>query len=956
MISEELRKKVLKAFEGDYIGDTTFHDEEIEEISKFVKSTFNPITGVDVSSYLFYTCLVILIAQKSHNYGDDIDSDSEESHYYVELFGDILNDETITPYCSKIRLDEFFANHGKTWLRDQKGRTRRFKQTLLYNSFAPRYSLEAFTQMIFDSYTSKEIITTGFFDDSYELDNRPYIRFVDAYAKKLQGIKDIDQEVSLYDKMYHLSAAMRHGFTQDKERVAKLVSRTVTYIRKYFLKEPIYDDTYFSKLVSDYLTKEKVKENVYFGGTKIEKVRSISDWYAYYSLNVNEGINAPLLIKMPLLKLDSLDQYSNIRLYLSLDNRVIENIPVNIVGYDYNPHINPITIDVTKHLRQSTSAFSFKVEVYASESKDPIFSTDCKSSLIRPFLIFSEVSERENKEEIINPTLYHSIQVIIPTGLTQQFLNSNTFEEATRIKDNVYHLSPKMNEYLSFGDKTVYFIDALKESTYAINGQLSNKLSFESSSGSKYEVYRNVKSIKITPSKEYYGGTDEFKIRITNISNAHTKKTKNYSFLLNNNIRRDGIILNSSCYDFINKYGVNIVDIVRCSDEKVLTKVSYFCGNYKANFHEESITENGALNLNLFLNDDKVLSGEYIVQDKNAYFQLDFGTLVITLPYICFELKGCNNSSRVYLTNQTKCQNIYAPREGQGDVLSLPASKITIKNTTDYTVTILCDDEKIEANNGEYLVGEYLKKCIDKSSVIKLLLKDKNGRKKEYKIYQLFSQEYVDPKGLSIVFDDNTFYYQINGFIGDINPAFRIDIYNKEESTEENPLTTEPIFLEGLSGSFKIKNFQEGYYNAILRRAVYEFVEYKAKGVLIRRESDNYAFAFGDPNKTMYSNSVFRLEKITDLCKPKEMKEYSIKNIKFLKYGIYPVFEADLVLGGRRNRLPIFVVFKNVQNAVLYSNYDDDKKLFMNRITKEIVVDPAPDCISIRSVYIHEEE
>lgn len=958
MISEELRNKILKAFEDDYIGDTIFADDEISEISAFVRTIYSPSRGVPISSYLFYICLSILIVHKSRNYGDDLDLDNEENHYWVDLFGAILNDETIVPYNNqKLQLDNFFKSYGKTWLKDEKGRSRRFKQTFLYNSFAPKYSIEAFIELIFDAYTSKENVLTGFFDDPFEVDSKPYINFVKDFSNKLRGIKDLDENVCLYNKWYHLSAAMRHGFAQDQEKVAKLVSRVVSYIKKYFLNEIIFDGTYFSKIVSDYFTKIQIRQLPCKNNEKVEKVRSIVDWYAYYSWDVQDGCDARLFIKLPLLKLDSINQYSNPILYLSLDGKQIYSKKIDIVGYDYNPHINPICIDITQYLEHADKNLNFKIEIFSSDRNDPIFSTDIKSSLTRPFLLFTNLSERENKDEIINPTSFTAIQVIIPSGLVHEFLDAESFQEAYRIRNNVYRLVPKLNEYISIGEKTVYFVDASKEAVVEIEGIKIDRISFESASGTRYVAYSSITSINIASvSKEYYGQTHEFEIRITNISDNQKKTIKKYGLYVDNEIRKNGISIDACDYDFICTYGINTFEIVRCWDDKVVTKISYFFADICVELDSDSVSTNGFVNVSLFKNKKKILSSEYKISEKNAYYQLDFGTIVVLLPYISFSFEGFNDNSLVYLTEQTKCQNIYSPKDGGGQILSLPACKIFLKNTAAVNVKIMIDEYEIIPNGNEYNVGKYLKDCLFKSSTIKLICTGiNNDLTKIFPIYKLYSQEYVDQNGLAIVYDNGIFYYQISGFIGETNPLFKIEIFDNQSSTEKFPLITTPVILEGLSGAFTIDNFEEGYYNAILKRIVYEFVDYKEKCVLLRKESEDYEFVFGDPIKTIYNGRIITLGKIRDLCKPKEMRDYKIKDIKFIKYGIYPVFTGVLCFGNGKKCLQVEFTRKDGHNIVLYSNYDQGRRMFMNRKSKEIVSEQAPECDEIRSVYVKED-
>lgn len=946
MISEDLRLKVKNAFNKDFIGDVIFSTDEIDELLIYVKQEYRNGQHISPSLYLFYMCLVIIIIDKSRNYGSD--NETEEKHYWEDIFREILNDEKIIPYNSgNIRLDEFFDRQHKILLRDSSYKTRRFKQTLLYNSFSPKYSLEAFIKIVFDAYVSVDNINTGFFEESYEIDKKPYEKFVEDFSNKLQGVKDLETSVFLYNQWYKLSAAMRHGFTQDKEKIAKLVSRTIVYIKKYFLKEPIYDGTYFSKIVSDYLTKEKIKNIDNNLIAKVERVRSINDWYAYYTRNKDDD-ESRLYIRMPLLKLNSINQYENIKYYLYLDNKIIETKSLDIVGYDYNPHINPIAVDITKYLRNTTDQLNFKIEIFAKGYNKPIFSTDDKSSLIRPFLIFTDSSQRENKDEIINPKAY--ILAIIPNGFVQKFLNSESFKDARRIIDNVYEIQANSNEYVSYANKTVYFVDVGKEIMPLVDGIKLERISFESTSGVKYDAYQKVSLVKIIPNKDYYSQSNKFEIYITNISDNQKIITKTYPLLMNNDLKSNGIVMKAEEYPELNNFGINTIEIIRCDNSKTVTRLSYFCGNFFVSLSEKGISKKDIVSVVLKRDNQIVLNEVYKISEKNAYYPFSLGHIIICLPYLEFKLDGLIESEKKYLTGSIIARKIYTP----GDLLSEECCSLRIKNMTDSHYKIFLDEEEIKETNGYYDIGKSLKNHIEKIIELYILYTNaKNEGNHKICIFKLYKDEYFDPNGLSITYDDGKFYYQITGFVGDKRPIFKIDLFDCENTCAENPLITNPFVLEGLSGSFTIDNFEEGYYKLIVKRMIFVKNDYKVQKILLRKVSEDDEYLFGDLDKSRFDGISLYLEKITNLCKTKDMKKYSIVDIKYIKHDVYPVYSGRLILDNKKNGLDVYFVYKE-RTIILYSDYENNKLMYFNENTKEITNCSNDNEKIIRSVYIKE--
>lgn len=927
--SSDLGKKIINAYYKNFIGDVVFDDDEIDEIKQYLFDEYHR-AGEMVKGYVFFKqCLMVVLVNNAKKWGDS----GDDRYFAQQNFKDIFDDETLT--WNDFDIVSFYARE-RNWLLDNKGRTHRYKQTILYNAFSPKRSIAAFVELIFNVLTDPINVKSGFFDNTYDEYPDDYLRFVERINSHFldSQISDSEEIVNLYNNTYKLTAAMRHGFQYDQTNVAKLTSRTVSYIKGHIAKENISDGTYYSELVKTFLSQVKIQVNDATKEViKAEKVRSIKDWYAYYSWSSDS--KPRVAIKMPILKLQSRDQYKNLKLILSLNDRVVLEKPIEIYGEDYNPHLRAIEIDVSDKLRTELTSYNFRINIF--DNDELIF--DTKEKLYRSFMIFSFGSERETNDVFLK--VKNNYIAIFPKNNAKIFNDEDTVDDAryyTAFGPNAFELLPKEGDYIEFDNKRVIFSESDKDPSLNVEFTEIPYIKFETPQESLLPVYRSVESMVLTPSLKTITAS-LITAEIVHINIDDGSKTTDKIYFDVSGDKKKAVKLITSEYSIFDNYGYFLIAFF-VGDKKV-AQLECLIGDYELRFEDKYPNKNGIHKGYFYENGIQIINEVFDQRNKVFFVDKCFGRVVCSIPYLEYRLVGIPGSSFTHLYKDKK--EIFFIN----DILDLSNVKLEIETSHRGELFLMVGDKKVEIINSTFDLSSLItKRSI--SNYIPLTIYLNNH---QYEFINIYTRESIIGDGTNLTFDSEKemFFYDLEGFIGDTYPMFQITIYDDDGANYQSPV------LYGITGEFKIEGFVDGLYYFKVKRII---DEEQLTGAYLYKYDVDY-LEFGDCNRVEYSDRRFVLTKCKNSKKQKvPFKDYYVDSFVFLGYQTFPVFRLSLYKGRSLISNSVFAVLKE-KTLVLYSKFENEElsnPIYFNSDSCQLSLEPKNGFEQLKSIYYEEEE
>ncbi len=935
-LTDELKKKIRLAFKLPQVGDILFDDEEIKEMTKYVKDIWLCYQGKVESLYFFKEVLFVLIVQISKKWGDAED----DSYFYKKVFEKILDDSSLTIHKFQGFVDYIQSERHSGWLKDNYGSTTRYKQTFLYNAFAPVDCINGFIDVIHNAYYDNSNAESGFFDETYEESPDSYEQFVKAYADKLRSVGEKEENVSLYGGSYKLSTAFRHAFIWDTVGMAKLVSRTITYIKNFYKTDIVDDGTYYSELVKKCLSYKKNEIKKRGLSEYVEKVRSIKDWYAFYYFDLEKK---KIYIKLPLLKLQSSNQYIKLYLYLLLNGHKIYAEDLNIVGNDYNPHINSICIDITNEIKKVKDSYNFSIDVYSEGNGKPIFTT--QKNLFRNIILFTSNSNKENRELFVNPNKYAFIVLFAPLYVAKSIFIDKKKEFFISLSniDNGYVIKPTPGDVLEFEKRIIYFIDSKGHSNSKIDGYCLHQLFFEHSLG-EFSIYNKVKQIVISQSFDLVNAGD-FIIQIANINENDVETLNSYGFTIDDNKKKE-YVFDVNKYPQINDLGINRISILRADNKKKIAQVEYYVADFNLEINDEHPGDNEMVNISIKNEEGVVI--EKLADIKNEEYRFNYlnGSVKVELPLLKFKFEGLKDAEFLYLSNlyeghRAKPILAYAPDNGVGDFLSVNNSYLVIKNRYRNQIRVFINDDEINKNADKYDIGHYIISNYRNKYKIDIHIGNRI-----YSIYKLYRNEAIVNDTIDLEYENGVFHYSINNYVGSSDSLFSIEIYDDEGNSFESDCLAE------LSGKFTIEGFTDGWYHYKVNRYIYTDEFEKQEPPLLDYKDD--CVEIGDVNPIRFNKRELIITKIAASGSIKE--PLKIKDILFLGYDDNgdPTYQGKLNGLGWKNFKISFIPGKTT--LVMYSNLNEMKHLYYDKNNKKLLIEKAEFSSKVVSVYYREKD
>ncbi len=676
----------------------------------------------------------------------------------------------------------------------------------------------------------------------------------------------------------------------------------------------------------------------------MDKVRSIKDWYAYYYLDYEkENGEGKLFIKLPLLNLDSLDQYRNLKANLYLNDGRIQTRPLEIRGNDYNPHINSLELCVQGLLGGNIEKYHFRITV--EDSTGVIF--DSLDSLYRDVILFDDFNRKECKDRFINPRDHQTMLAYCPQPNV-----STSFDALAKGSKGPgpFEISPSENDVILLNDgKRIIFVDSKGKSTCRVLGDELIRLKLDNKSVGLCNVFRSVQSIEIGKSFVFYQSGTILNVLIENIGKdgiqyktrlvpyAGTPQTEKY------------ILLSCEKYPELNENGLHRVSLIDIAGKKTIATISYFLQNISFECEGDRLCVNESTYIKLEIPGEENLTKYCNVTEEEVRHPTGWGTFLIDLPRLKYRIEGYKDRLDEFLSldpSGTKTSHFiaaYSSMDGAGDFLSLSDVQLCLQNFYKSGVNVYVNENEVPLKDGCYAIGPLLAKSKHSANVYIEIF--------HYKclICTVYREEFVNPKGVDLSFDETGFHYSINGFVGENPHYFLFRIYDDEGFSKE----TEPF--ADLAGSFDIEGFTPGYFHYSLYRMNYGAGWIKGKKLFDTASIGGGELReLGDVVPLMFENKKLCLMKVPSLGK---LRKTFLEKIKFVSYGDFgePLFQGYLNLPGKKRLVAYFVPDSRAlrlyrdKNKVDFFFYDKKERTLCDG-------KKTNDCEAVSSIYYEEQE
>ena len=933
-LEEETIKKINEAYSSEFIGDVVFDEEEIEDIKNEILNFSLKKDTKDFKDEIFlHKAIIVLVVQLAKNWGDS----NDDNHFDAVMSKDIFNDEKRFGLIKKYLISTYEMT--KKWLIDDTGaNTKRYKQTFLYNAFSPVSSINGFIGVVLDAYNDEDNEKSGFFDEPYEVNPEPYLKFTKDCARNFKSVKDNEEAVNLYGVSYKLTAAMRHGFVQQTETIARLISRTINYIEQFYRHESFLDGTYYSRLVTNRLTtvpKSNTKRRNYE-----PHANNINKWWADYYFDNSDG---GLSIKFPQVNLSENQDYTSIKVVSYCGEDVFDTKVLYVnKAHEYNKYINSFLIQIPPHiLSKCDNEFNFRVDIYNNENDDELlFSTN--ESLYSSCLLFVDNSHYKCKDLYVNPK--KEILAFIPTNMEKDISLTN-YKSYVYKSPVIYLLEPEDNESLIIGENEYLFTLREKDSSYNIVGK-EPKLPCLYDNGKQVinDVYKNIAFINIKPSLLF----NEAKLISLEWTNFYKNEYNSKKEIFNDDLSKL-ITLSRDEYPHICSPGLNTLTFKNEKTNKKILSIKYYIVDISFPILPKNfITKDGSFEIAVSIEEKEIFNGFVSSMNKELILDIDEGEkIIVSLPYFEFNVVGMKDSEKIFL-KQNNSLSVYKDR-----FLSLDGNYLIVKNNLNQDVAYYFGNSKIEekyVNDECRIYLPNINSFKGQKDFFPLTIHFNHKDYKDVELMKIFVSElcFTDiNNAFSLVYDDeeDKFFYNINNFIGRQYPFFRFELYKIDEDYENIEFYCETDILDSMDGEFTLPDFNPDLYN--VRLSLYDSHENKIK---ILGNADIY---LGDFDKCRFNNAVVLINKLSNKMKLKE--QYRIKNIIYLGYENYPYYRGELCVSNQKHGKVIIFLYK--KGAIeMYLNDTMEEKLRYDNIQRKISYNINENLEEIRSAYIDVEE
>ncbi len=884
----ELRDKIRKAMEANFIGDLQFDEFELEQMKNDCKSFYRRAQQSWSKIYRSEDIdeLIVLIVNIAKTWDDD-----KESHFWVKLFGEIFDDASISPIKFYNEFENSLKSHGKTLFLSKEGK-RMFREVFLLHAFAPDKSRDSFVRLLWNWYTDADVVGYDF-----QPNDPLYTEIAHFLDNKFSGEVNMDEDSSFEGKTYAIKSSFKYLFTQSKEQGIKLLNALFAFFDDIYFNGRYNNNSFYSESCYEIINRildesnDKVKRR-----KRIATEHIVSDYSKIYAAyEVDDSGNAAIFIPEIRAIDESADEYE---LEILNDDIVIFRTQDYIVGSDLKRKIKRISIPFNSFGKQEQQSLHFRVKMYTLQNgcmRRPIY--DSKESLYREFILFK--TSREIRLQNCKPNTYY---IVHPSDVQVEKLTTCSVHNINQFTSTII---AEENDYITGLTQQVFFNQQPKESHIIIDGRNIESILFVRDD-IDYPFYKTVKSLKLILDQSLK--LESVIVRVDNdnrfypLSNCATKDGNAYVIDLRK-INAEG-------------NGCHTIYISDSSKQKLLHKIVYYVNN-SLSFNATGngyVFDKNTINFAIQTNDSGINRALYSCNPQSGLeslsYPFDDGQIVFALPYIKWRI---DDSDEWYYGS-------YGRDLWREDDTIHSNCVIEIENCSRCNVSLLINDEEVlVSSSGKYLLGDALiEHTKNKSNDVFLRI-----GKSEFRLFTVYNKPFLSDIDIDL---DNKVIDLLPYFIGDALTQFSIVLENEDNRYEITSSASSTFDIDIVDGEYTVSVYIADFFGELETTPIFE------EDCII-----------GNPDKFYFAHSRIILNSFK---KPEggkiRLSNVFITDIQYLREeAIGTVYSGSLICN--RKRFPV-EVYKKGNSSLKFYIIDGDRLLSANfNIAKNEFVKDEPN-------------
>ena len=897
----ELLEKIKKAMDSTFIGDIQFDEDEIEQMKIDCRKRFLtfrldgyclPYELDDIDE------LIVLIINVSKTW-----SDEKENRFWVKLFGEILNNPSLSPAIFYDPFESAFEAHSKSIFRSYEGK-RMFREYFLFHAFAPINSRESFIRLLWNWYIDPTLINYDY--QSYD----PLYKEMAYFLNKVFiGDIDMDEDVALDGKTYALRSPLKYLFTEEIIIGIILLNKIFAAFDDIYFNGQYDDSSFYATCCYEVINKIYEENDEVLLRHKRDKskhtISSLNRIQAYYEF---DGSGKAYIFIPDVRAINERSSKYAIEVFND-DNLVFKSYNY-IVGVDFRRRLKKISIPFDYFGKWTKEIFHFRVKLYLSHNeneKELIY--DSKKSLYREFILFWR--NNEIKSRLIEPDTYY---VVHPSN---ENIKELTTCEVRPVNQYTSIVVAKEEDYISSAKQQVVFSKSLKDSHLIVDGHNIESIQFKCDEV-YYPYYDKIKSLKLildpsSKQENVFIGVDD-----DNQSYPLNRFATEYDNVYVIDLDDIGAI-DDGCHS------IYIFDI---SKTKLLHTFAYYLNRELlfdfSKTHYVFSEHKGELIIKKKVGKEIKLLCSCPLQSGKDYFTYPFenGELIFKLPYIKWRI---DDSKDYYYGSYGKDlwkDNDFIERY----------SLLKIENNSNYDVKLFVNDkEVITSLGGDYLLGICLfrQNSDENKDIILQIGEDK------YRLLTIYFEPQLSDIDIDI---EKKTINLLPYYIGNINEVFFVTIENEDHHYELMTDVTSTFDIDIAIGEYHISVYLIGLVNK------------KGENLLLDIED----YVLGNLHKIyfLHSHIVLKYFRISKIGKITFNKVY-INDIKYLREETIGVVYSGILMYNKKKAFPVEIYIKDSKSLTFYildgdnllpANYDYRKNVFVKDEIDEKNILPCSSC------------
>jgi len=910
-----LRKKIEDCFSNQelLLGDFDFKDEEIDDIKSFAYKALKSGKYGSETAEIVDMALIISIVNGLKKWDKDWDGGIFWNRVY-SLFDEdqILKDgKRISDILKSSKfyeaVDSIFKKNNRILFRSNNN-VRRFDQTFLFQSLAPKKSMDALIKLAWGMFINEDLL-----DYYYEEDLDFCNSIMKSIKNKLSHTNngDEDEVISFDGATYTLKKSVQYGIEQNPKS-ANLLNRILTYINAAYDNQEVLDN-HLGILVTDQVESLK-KASISNGNGGRRKERRFSEKYIKDinkispKFKCNDDIDdIRIYVHIPKVVLDSTKKYDYAFFKILNDGKKLYETSFDFKHIESIQTLKEINVDITNFINKING-----LEIVLKYDNQLIFDKSYSNN----YLLFKECNQIEGNcrkgfyylctDESFDMNCLHLI---------------NGYAE---IAPNIYSIETDEGDSID-GNNAVVFGTFKSNSVRFKDEPIINKYIKIKYENREVQLINNISDLTIFLKNDE--NPKAIVIYHTYIDKEGNKKTSNCKI---SDLNKDGERYIYSCDDNnLSLDGYHEIQINRLAQNNAnsIDRYEYFHDyNFRYNSHQ-CLTYNNSFIFKIKLFDESYDVNASLESNFEEIKILDYdSTAIVSIPYLRWSFDTINRG----FVQVNRISNESKP--WFNDEI-LHTSSLKIDSLYDVENVFFKNDKGVITNlskgkKSEFKLGEFIQCHNEKGTFFVNLEKIKEP----VQLFSITNEPYIVPRQFddSFIFEDDKLYV-------DFSKYFMHGIKKYVMSVRLYSEIKEYVFeVDNVDMIFEYGEILEDIYDVELTyKEVNGDIVVREKGIILNE--DDYLI-LGDEYKICFIRSSALRFKKTKISQNESVKldKYYIKDPNYLKKNEKGenVYTGKLV--GLNNLL---IIFTQKDEKYIKELLFNDQKIVYDRDKKELCID-----------------